>query len=460
VEHGLSELDEPEVVAIVDASARRGRDPVPHPSVGLQEVGAQGWNPAVSDLARHWAVAAVVGERTRAAGWIRRAADEAMRRLAYEEAARLFRQTLDIGGPELDGEDRCALLLAAGAAAHLSADLGGRLDACLEAAELARALGRPDMLSEAVLVMEPVGRPGYDLATRRLCQEAIAALGSSPTLLRARVTARLAESSAYLRELDPARPASEQALALAEQSGDPLAVAAALRARQLVLGPRRPRRSREAGRPHAGVGSPDPADRCRGLGPPVADEAFAVMAPSGQPGPYAVRAAIANLVGRHVGQDDASVAANNLIGVSEEIHESFGLIGSLSYAHAVVTAGRPEEAAEVYRSLGLSAETEALYGRLDRFRGHHVVSGAGAVAYYGPVELWLGIAAHHLGRLDAAVTDLERAARTCEHNGAVGFRVEANLELAAALARRSRPGDANGPDHLPCVRPNRPPPWA
>jgi hypothetical protein len=34
------------------------------------------------------------------------------------------------------------------------------------------------MLSEAVLVMEPVGRPGYDLATRRLCQEAIAALGS------------------------------------------------------------------------------------------------------------------------------------------------------------------------------------------------------------------------------------------------------------------------------------------
>ena len=60
------------------------------------------------------------------------------------------------------------------------------------------------------------------------------ALGSEPGSLRARVTARLAEAFAYLREIDRAWPASEQALALAEQSGDPLAVAAALRARQLV----------------------------------------------------------------------------------------------------------------------------------------------------------------------------------------------------------------------------------
>jgi DNA-binding CsgD family transcriptional regulator len=484
--------------------------------------------PPVFELARHWAVAAVVGERDRAAGWIRRAAEEAMRRLAYEEATRLFRQTLDIGGPELDGQERCTLLLAAGTAAHLSADLGGRLDACLEAAEAARALGRPDLLAEAALVMEPVGRPGFDLATRRLCEEAAAALGSEPASLRARVTARLAESFAYLRELDRAWPASEHALALAEQSGDPLAVAAALRARQLVCsGPdgledraqladrmlalgRQTRQadvevwarlwqidaSFERGDLGGVASEIDALARCvREIQGPrerfevlrcqaalaqaqarfldarrLADEAFAVMAPSGHPGPYAVRAAITNLVGRHVGQDDASVAVNSLVGASEEIHESFGLIGRLSYAHAVVTARRPEAAAEVYRSLGpvngwgplphlvlfsyafgiavavplgLSADLDALYDRLDPFRGHHVVSGAGAVAYFGPVELWLGIAAHHLGRLDAAVTDLERAAQACQHNGAVGFHVEANVELAAALARRHRPDDAN-----------------
>ena len=65
------------------------------------------------------------------------------------------------------------------------------------------------------------------------------------------------------------------------------------------------------------------------------------------------------------------------------------------------------------------------------------------MAYFGPVELWLGIAAHHLGRVDAAVTDLERAAQACQHNGAVGFEVEADVELAAVLARRNRPGDAD-----------------
>jgi DNA-binding CsgD family transcriptional regulator len=484
--------------------------------------------PPVFELARHWAVAAVAGERARAAGWIRHAAEEAMRRLAYEEAARLFRQTLDIGGPELGGPDRCTLLLAAGTAAHLSADLDGRLDACLHAAEVARALGRPELLAEAALVMEPVGRPGFDLATRRLCEEAIVALGSESGSLRARATARLAESFAYLREIDQAWPASEQALALAEQSGDPLAVAAALRARQLVCsGPdgldgraqladrmlalgRQTRQadvevwarlwqidtSFERGDLGRVASEIDALARCvREIQGPrerfevlrcqaalaqaqarfldagrLADEAFAVMAPSGHPGPYAVRAAITNLVGRHVGQDDASVAANNLIGASEEIHESFGLIGRLSYAHALVTAGRPEAAAEVYRSLGpvngwgplphlvlfsyafgiavavplgLSADLEALYEQLDPFRGHHVVSGAGAVAYFGPVELWLGIAAQHLGRVDAAVTDLERAAQTCQHNGAVGFHVEANVELVAVLARRDRRGDAD-----------------
>jgi DNA-binding CsgD family transcriptional regulator len=484
--------------------------------------------PPVFELARHWAVAAVIGERARAAGWIRRAAEEAMRRLAYEETARLFRQTLDIGGAELDGQERCTLLLRAGTAAHLSADLGGRLDACLEAAEVARTIGRPDLLAEAALVMEPVGRPGFDLATRRLCEEAAAALGSESASLRARVTARLAESFAYLRELDRAWPASEHALALAEQSGDPLAVAAALRARQLVCsGPdgledrarladrmlalgRQTRQadvevwarlwqidaSFERGDLGRVASEIDALARCvREIQGPrerfevlrcqsalaqaqarfldarrLADEAFAVMAPSGHPGPYAVRAAITNLVGRHIGQDDASVAANSLVGASEEIHESFGLIGRLSYAHAVVTAGRPEDAAEVYRSLGpvngwgplphlvlfsyafgiavavpleLSADLDALYDRLDPFRGHHVVSGAGAVAYFGPVELWLGIAAHHLGRVDAAVTDLERAAQACQHNGAVGFEVEADVELAAVLARRNRPGDAD-----------------
>jgi hypothetical protein len=109
-----------------------------------------------------------------------------MRRLAYEEAARLFRLALRVGGSELDGERRCRVLISSASALHLCADFGGRLEACLDAAALARGLGRADLLAEAALAIEVVGLPGFDIATRRLCEEALDALGPMPTALRAR----------------------------------------------------------------------------------------------------------------------------------------------------------------------------------------------------------------------------------------------------------------------------------
>jgi hypothetical protein len=39
MEHGLAERDKREAGAVVDAAAGRGRDPVPDPSVGLEEMG-------------------------------------------------------------------------------------------------------------------------------------------------------------------------------------------------------------------------------------------------------------------------------------------------------------------------------------------------------------------------------------------------------------------------------------
>ena len=67
----------------------------------VEELYAGRLEPHLSDLARHWGSAAVLGERGRAIGWIRRAAEEAMSRLAYEEGVRLYRLGLDIGGGEL-----------------------------------------------------------------------------------------------------------------------------------------------------------------------------------------------------------------------------------------------------------------------------------------------------------------------------------------------------------------------
>lgn len=87
--------------------------------------------------------------------------------------------------------------------------------------------------------------------------------------------------------------------------------------------------------------------------------------------------------------------------------------------------------------------TTLLHARTRRRRSgaRYVASGAGAVAYTGPTELWLGVAAARLGLLDDAVDDLEGAVKICAVNRADGFHAEAQYELAAVLARRASRGD-------------------
>jgi DNA-binding CsgD family transcriptional regulator len=91
--------------------------------------------------------------------------------------------------------------------------------------------------------------------------------------------------------------------------------------------------------------------------------------------------------------------------------------------------------------LGRTGDIEFLAERFEPFRGQHVANGAGAGVYMGPVELQLGLAAAALGRLDAALADLQTAVEICDANGARGYAVQARVELAAALARRPAPGD-------------------
>ena len=79
--------------------------------------------------------------------------------------------------------------------------------------------------------------------------------------------------------------------------------------------------------------------------------------------------------------------------------------------------------------------------KFEPFRGQHAANGAGPGVYMGPVELQLGLAAAALGRLDAAVEDLQATASICDANGARGYAVQARVELAAALTRRQAPGD-------------------
>ena len=452
-----------------------------------------------------------------------------MRGLAFEEAARLFRLALDVGRADLDDLDRCRLLLRLAGALHASADVDGRLDVCLQAAAVARRMGRPDLIGEAGLILEGVfGYPDSDLAARRLCEEALAGVDPEDVSRRARIAARFAEACMYLNDTEAAGPASEEALALAVASGDSRSLVAALGARQLVCeGPdgveeredlaeqvlALARESRDPGLEMQGrlwrvdasfergdllaaarelemlaplvqeVGGPWARwQLLRGQGVlaqaqarftdarRLAAEAFNAIARTGHPIAGLPRAGLLQTVGHHIGQDLDSLAAYGLVDRTVDAGDFpvSAVMMVLGPAHVLAECGRLTEAAALYRSLGpvlrwrphahgtLAAyafgimvataldaadDVATLRGLLSPYRGLHVASGAGAVAYTGPTELWLGIAAAYLGLLDDAVDDLERAVRACAVSRADGFHAEAQYELAAVLARRAGRGD-------------------
>lgn len=198
-------------------------------------------------LAEHWtALAPLVGPDP-ARRWTTLAAAYSVRRLAYEDGARLYRAALALGGA--GEEERYELLLALAKAAYLGGDLGGCADAAREAGALARALDRTDLLANAALVVEASTDERVNAAARGLCDQAMASLEPSTGAgLRARLLAQRNHIAFYDGEFEVMRRLSEEALAVARASGDDEALIDALRARQEASpGPQgRPERARLA----------------------------------------------------------------------------------------------------------------------------------------------------------------------------------------------------------------------
>ncbi len=365
--------------------------------------------PRLFDVARHWAHAAIAGDAAIAASWSARAGEEAMRQLAHEDAAQLFRQALRIGGADLDPAERCRLLILTGRALHLSGDVYGRLEVCLEAAALGRELEQPDLVAEAALVMEAEGTVRLDLATRELCQEALAGLPPDATALRARVMARFVETFVFLRQPDAVAAASQEALQLAQESGDHRALTDSLRARQVAcVGPeglserielagwmlRLGRESRDPQtetwahlwRIDAGLEQGDLsavaesiellALAAQRLGGPIArfevtrsravlaqaqgrlvdarrlgDAAFSILGPTDHHVRFTFRSALTMNVAHHEGGDDA-IASFDYAGAPEGHAEMLGFIGHIALAKALTSADRLDDAATVYQGLG------------------------------------------------------------------------------------------------------------
>jgi hypothetical protein len=189
--------------------------------------------PHLAQLASHVVQGSLPGDRMHAVLACEAAADVAAEDLAFEEAARLYREGLSVGHDELPDQDRSRLELALAAAAYRSGDLRAWRDAVMAVGSRAESRGDRELLARSALAMEATGGARWDGEICRLCE--LALIGTQVTDgLRIRVQARYAQALAYRGEEGRASEVSQHALAAAEPIADPAVLIGALQARQLA----------------------------------------------------------------------------------------------------------------------------------------------------------------------------------------------------------------------------------
>ncbi len=197
-----------------------------------------------AEIAHHFFEASPGGETTRAVAWCERAADRALALCAYDEGVRHLARALEAleQGPA-DAGRRAALLVRLGEARWAGGDREGGRARLVEAAELARTLGRDDLFACAAVAYRGVGEMGMlpDVQTLALLEEARARTGVDAPAVRARVLARLAGTPPYALVDGDARGVGARSLgARRSVPNDPAALSDAIVARYwATLGPDR-----------------------------------------------------------------------------------------------------------------------------------------------------------------------------------------------------------------------------
>jgi DNA-binding CsgD family transcriptional regulator/tetratricopeptide (TPR) repeat protein len=190
---------------------------------------ASGGLPA--EVARHRIRAAVdAGSRRAAATACTAAAQAAARSLDHAAAVRWYGRALEVA------PDDPELLIARAEAAYHDGQLDVAIAACAAAMDHAEAAGRPELATEAALVVRGLsGMLGPALTV--LCERALALLSGADSADHARVLAQYAFLLAESGDLGRADPISRDAMAMAERSGRAEALVAAIHARHEVLEP-------------------------------------------------------------------------------------------------------------------------------------------------------------------------------------------------------------------------------
>jgi predicted ATPase/DNA-binding NarL/FixJ family response regulator len=220
-------------------SSRRARL---HLRVGtaLERLAGPASDARLAELAHHFVQAASISPPEQVIRHVDRAAQRAFQALAYEEAARLCTLALRLleAGLADHLEARCDLLLRLGAAQSAMTDDEASRASFTAAAAIARQLAARvgEQRAAHLLAQAALGYGGQARLEHRsldargvgLLEEALAAVGSADSPLRAQLLARLRTATSWQQADAANTPASLEAVALARRVGDPQALADAI----------------------------------------------------------------------------------------------------------------------------------------------------------------------------------------------------------------------------------------
>jgi len=191
----------------------------------------------VPALAHHWSQAARLGHAATAAEYARRAGEQALRRLAFEEAVQHLQRGLHVldHAPTADARQRIALLMCLGEARLATREPDAARDAARRAADEARRVGDRELLARAAVLHASRYTFGKLDSTLALLTEALAAVGESSPITRIHVLAELSQVQILQGDHPQGEQHAKAALEAARDIGDPYALSHAVMARVVSL---------------------------------------------------------------------------------------------------------------------------------------------------------------------------------------------------------------------------------
>jgi len=194
----------------------------------------------LAELAYHYCEAAAGGDVAKAVEYGVRAAEQADRMLAFDEAADHYERALQVAEDTgvLDRRAQCELLLKIGDSRARGSGPVPAMPFTLRAFELARSLGSAELMAQAALGLVTRGTPfnqeTLDVQTR-VTEEALAALGPGDSIERVKLMSGLANTRFWVETDAQIAERCRLALEMADRLGDPAAGFAARELRAVAL---------------------------------------------------------------------------------------------------------------------------------------------------------------------------------------------------------------------------------